>query len=67
MQVVLIAALAWISVSVLVVSLGAAAARGDRQLTRQLRRRPAPPTGPADRAARIIRIERAAQQRRTSA
>jgi hypothetical protein len=66
MQVLLLAALAWVSVSVLVVSLGAAAARGDRQPAPRRRRRPAPPSGPADHAARIARIDHAARQRRTT-
>jgi hypothetical protein len=39
MQVLLLAALAWVAVSVLVVSLGAAAARGDRQAPARQRTR----------------------------
>jgi hypothetical protein len=67
MQVLLVAALAWVSVSLLVVSLGAAAARGDRQPERRSqRRRPAPVASAADRSARITRIETAARRRRTT-
>ena len=67
-QVLLVAALAWVSVSVLVVSLGAAAARGDRQPSRRSPRRrvvaPVRTITEADRTARLARIEHASRHRR---
>jgi hypothetical protein len=67
-QVLVVAALAWVSASVLIVSLGAAAARGDRQPSRRpQRRRPIASVHTIterDRAARLARIDRAARHRR---